>query len=748
MSLFYFKMKSTLSKGHLFVAVLSLATILPSCAPKISREGDDRTYLEPFRKSVGIVEESEALGAMNELEQVSASETACGFLNSLPVDAEPWQNFRLLDDVAVLESARLNGRRSSEGESACHRLARRGRPSSERERQELERLWKLCREYNATPAGAIDLKTALARVDVSQSPLYNLALSTPDVPDRARFIELVEQELNKTPLDLTDKIVPRKHQFLRTILFPILLPIMALDWIIPDRVFKTVALNMALQLGMIDPIAERNRIVRERMEAAFPGAFETGPGFGKLTNSIPEVIARNGTPELSRFELTGDESPADAKLKNARRAEILKHYTRPVALFRAGGWASFNDDNRRGLALAIRGFSSRNADEQACGTILLHRSFAQMLSIMGHNRIPVERTANRERANVVPVEKLLGKRDGTVIQTCAEPGSFAKQGLAQLLDRDSLGAYDSRLAAESPLDLARTPRRLNDCTLDRALGQVSESSQIEDTARSEELIDFLSGSVHTLLALNPRANWWRDSQWPLSKFEDLQQILSSEGFMPFEAHALALAYVNIGFTNLAERHIVYIGADGRELTSAQGARGIRISDLPHVRGNGGRIRTSISSVVTLTQLVHKLDYAFELVDRLQEDFKNSLEEAHADSSAEGRRAEKELQKNIEDITVGMFGSAASMAKVADAGPGSARAQMQDLKMALGLLLTSFAEKDSDGVVQCVSALEKDLSIGDDSKVGRCTTAEKAEWKRALILSGKYMKSPLLMDLAK
>lgn len=599
----------------------------------------------------------------------------------------------------------------TEGVSACDWLANLSETGTGPERFRLLGDWR-------TPdvTDELQISELSGAVDIAASPLYQYALLTQQIPDKREFLALLDQE------------------FQRAVSF--------------GDVFKIGAVRALIKIGILNPYGVRNSVIQSKMDEALPGSFEQQEREQIFLDTIPGAVFQNGNPGLVRLSFTADE-PAELKRKKLQQlGQTLDEYKRPQRIFSEGGWTAFSRDMKTGLSAAIRSFRGSESRQLACGTAILHRTFAQLLTIMGFPRLPLKRSRESDRGVLPDFEELLVNAETEEYSVCAAPGSFLKEGRRVLLSRDDIASTGD--SAEPSFVLSAKPfvpqecRKVNTGPL-TSLSYVSSLST-DQIAPASELLAFLSGVTNFVTAFNPGAPWWSETNlgFPLSPFESMEKIRSSGAILPADSHALSLGFLNLAFDVLLKKHLVYIGPDNKEVLNPADAVGIRISEAPRKPGAPGKVRVTIGAVSELTETAFKLSHYLSLVRNWKQRAEVALEEELA--AEKDFRKRIALRRDFDDFIAGMFASEDVLGKLGAAGEGSLAAQVQNLKLAITMLSISFSHK-GNGFASCHAEMIFDPESGEGRFQGECSPDEERSWRYGLALAARSFRSPILQELA-
>lgn len=600
------------------------------------------------------------------------------------------------------------------GTGACAWLDTLGTASANSEKFRLLADWQVPGEEQQK----VQISDVSGSVDIAASPLYQYALLTQEIPDRGEFMALLDQEYQKATTF--------------------------------GDTFKIGLVRTLIDIGLVNAYNLRNKIIQQKMDEALPGSFAEQETKNIFLDSIPSAVFQNGNPGLIRLNIGAEEpkSVKDKKLADLR--STLAKYRRPNRLFSDGGWQAFSRDMKIGLSAAIRSLRSTDVREYACATTIFHRSFAQLLTVMGFPRLPVQQLESG-RSTLPDFKDMLVHPETEELLACGSPGSFLKAGRRVLLTRDNIasagtGPNPEFLLSKKPFVPAECHREMSE-----PLSQINFTSDLSSNqvATATELLSFLGGVVNFMSAFNPGAEWWSSPDnrlgFPLSPFESMEKIKSSGAILPTDSHALALGYLNLSFDVLLKKHLVYVGADGREVLNSADATGVRVSDAPRTPGSKAKIKTTIRSVQELTETAFKLGHYLGRAGVWRRNAEDSL---RADLASEpDARKRLSLQKDYREFIEGMFGSQDVLQKLTDTGAAGLAAQIRDLKLVMSLLSVAFAQRLPNKKIGCFKESLLDPVTGKETFSGTCTAEEVKTWKYSVRLAARAFRSPVLQEIA-
>jgi len=706
------------------LSLLAATLALSACTEKLEVLQTPRQKIEEIADNSPLDVAGDGLILEDDIYTPAKFMSSCAWLESLAAKSvADEQGFRILEDYGMRqEGSGWKGIISSRpGENIF----------SSRRKKETDDLGR----------ESLDLANLYGRVQLNDNPLYEYGLISSMngfIPDRSQFLKRVDGEIFKSPI----KILP------------------------------LIAARAAMGIGILSPYKIRNDIIQnDKIGASLPGAFDREFKIYKLKDTFPDILVKNGAP----FSEILRPLPGDSKQESEKKAEELKKVLAVLAkrlpMFRERNWSSFRDDMRWGLSAGIRGMQSTNPVEQACGAAIFHRGFAQMLSVKGYDRPPVEfsRTSQGSRWVLHDVPRLLESEKGTRIKACTGVGSFTRGGHStQVLDAE---LADTSGAAG--LTLADQPQSLRTCTLDnsRVLQVAKEQAKVWGGKRNgmkkanlEQKLEFMAGVSYFLMAFAPGSKWWFGDKslvsYPLSDFgakKELKDILASGGLMPYESFALSLGFLNLAGNNLIEQHLVYLDKAGVEVGPDGGVMGVRISTEPRKLFDKGLVTTDIHSVLMLTDVIFKLHETLEKMSTwLDQTDRHIRDQVRANpNSAESKR----LKEDYDNFVIGLFGSRETLVMLTENGPDSVRKQINDFRLALSLVLTRFVKPapvpNAAGklVYSCYSKLQLDPTTGVEQALGSCdegnsSTGLQSEtelFRQSMRLVGRAFRSPLYLE---
>jgi hypothetical protein len=749
MLLCYFK-----SSGVVFGALLLLGAC--SIEPQIetvSRENMD-IFLSGNISSSDI--EGQGLVLEGDIYSPARFMTACAWLDSLEAqDQSEKQGFRILEDYGTRKSSLrdifpFTILPESEARYAkdlpfldnqphardCEPTARRTIRPHHRGGSHTARLPnpRACRSSAIGPARGsrkevIDLANLYGRVQIADNPLYEFGLMgqmTTALPDKEGFFAEIDAIIKRSPI--------------------MILPLLAY--------------RSALRLGVLSVYEERNEIVQKKISEELPGVYDRDFKIFKIKNTFPDILIKNGAPFVEVLRPLPTDSREEIMHKDEELKGILASLSKRLPMFRDNTWVSFREDMRWGMSAAIRGTQSTSPREQACGAAIFHRAFAQMISIKGYDRIPLEfhQNSNGKRWVLSDVEKFLEHKKSTRIRSCRATGSFLRGTLPTQVADDELA--DS---AGTRLQLAESPLALQNCELRDAevLIPASERGGVAEVvvgpargvlpANLQQKLEFMSGIAYFNMTFMPGASWWFSDKaivpYPLTDFGDekeLQDILTSGGLLPYEAFALSLGFLNLAGNNLIDDHLVYVDKNNKEVGADADILGVRISTHARTRFSKAPVVTDLRAVLLLTDVVFKLHESLKKMSDWYDVFKET-----------GSANEKQA------FIKGMFASEETLQMLTETGPDSVRKQIDDFRLALALLVAKYAKpegRDANGqiIYSCYDQLVLDPVTGVESKEGLCAQkrqgaglfSDQEMWRQVMRLVGRAFQSPLYLEMGR
>ncbi len=724
--------------------VLSLTLLFAACG-KDAIQGSERTTIEPYQVSKydlspiqydnGVFEshfaESKVQTACERVKELSAIQTTgskfrllskFGLSGKLPtsifsnMNAEPQRSFsgdgKIVDDKKLIDLSSV-----LQLFIPCSDDAKGG-----------TRL--ICDKTDKYSNISLGLQ---GRVDMSQSPLYEYSLvSQMELPNEEQILKMVDDEIFKSPIK-----------------FPFIL-----------------TFRLGLMTGVVNPFTVRNNKVVDTVNDAFPGAFESSELLtGKrevfpLHKSFPEALINNGVPAFATLLPTPQDSREDLIRKEKAFRAVLEAFTAQLPLFVGQSWSDWRFDMRRSLSVAIRWIQTSQADEQACASVLMHRSMAQMLSVMGYDKVP---TVAINGGHALPkLETLLGQKSGLKVKVCPRGGSFVLKDKLLKLSEADLSSYSPD---KKYFNLTKTPSDAGLCTtaesvlVDSPQYKSWVGQKVDQFAGFSELMEFTSALHYFVAGFNPGSPWWFSdlgtTPLPLSQFKDLKSIPSEGGLLPFKAYALSLGLMQIGAQNLQHEHLLYLDRDGKE-AKIDNAIGIRLSvePLSAVRKSGThKVLSKLRSVALLAEMAVKLSRTLEMLDMWRDESARRLDQEIVQEPNQDNQ--EKIRREYDDFINGLFGNASNLDLLVNNGPGSLRAQLAKLRLASAMLLSSFVKENPDGSITCFDSIETNYANGVEKKIGTCSSdmlgyapSDKRIFIEAIQLLAYDFQSPIFKSYLK
>lgn len=518
----------------------------------------------------------------------------------------------------------------------------------------------------------------------------------------------------------------------------------------------------------------RNDILAETLAESLPGAYGESAQLRKLEGTFPDIAVRNGFPHSEFLKPLPLDSASTLNRKELLLKESLEKMTMRTAMFRDETWTSYLDDMQHGVSVAVRGMQSPSPKEQACASVILQRAFSQMLTVKGYDRAPLINVTHngRKRKTLPHVSEFLASPTASVFKSCRQAGSFLRDGkLTQVKDHEFVGS-----SGGSGLLLTNKPNGADPCQpkwaypLRNHKEQWTVSLNPKDfrAANFHEQLEFLGGTVYFLMAMAPGAPWWFNERslmsYPLADFGDNAEhkdMLASGGLLPYEAFAISLGYVNLLGMPLLEEHLLYVDEFNREVDgSSDEVMGVRFSRVPIDQMEQDNVVTELDSVLLIADVVFKLDETLKTMDEWFDKALVDMKERERIGGVAGKAAELEHDAFL----MGMFGAGSrsdaleTLELLTDDSKGSLRDQMEQLKVAITMLLPRFARPisiDGETRYSCGTELHTDLKTGFEVLKGDCknTSSNRIQslhtrWKQVLTLVGRTYQSPLFLDMAR
>jgi len=594
----------------------------------------------------------------------------------------------------------------------------------------------------------INLNNLYGRIQLNDHPLLEYGLlaqsgserSGGSIPNESEFHDLFNDEITKSPI--------------------LLLPM--------------IGLKLLMRTGVVGWEKIRNKAFTDKIGESLPGVYDESFELYPLQGTYADVFVKNGFPYSEILKPLPTDSREVIERKDAELRRVLEQMAKRVPMFRNNSWSAFLDDMRYGMSAAIRGIKSTSPIEQACGTVIYHRAFSQLLTIKGYDRAPLKITGNgsKRRKALVGVSDFLDHNEGTRMKACRRSGSFLRDGkLTQV--------KDSELADEDvglKMTLTDKPNPSEECTLSEArplLEQKEQPTYVEsargyEEASFHEKVEFLGGIAYFMMSLVPGTDWWFSSNspvpYPLADFgsnKEAEDIIASGGMLPFEAFAISLAYINMVGMPIVDNHVVYVDIDGKEVDADDPkVTGVRISATERKAFAKGPVVTELKSVSLMTDVVFKLHDALEILADWHAETEESLRLLSGNNSTATKKMRQEYESFMNGIlgSDNIAGSKRTLNLLIDDSKGSLRDQLKSLKLALSLLLNKFAvPRDLEDLSQgytCVDELHLDPVTGIEKQVGRCSEVSVGKlqsddelWRQSMRLVGRAFQSPLFLEMA-
>jgi hypothetical protein len=646
--------------------------------------------------------------------------SACTWLDTLASKTrDEEQGFRILEDYGVKTEG--SGWKGPFGDDSRLPFFRRKKKDDDAGRENL------------------DLASLYGRVQLNDNPLYEYGLvqNNGSIPTREEFLKLVDAEIFKSPI----KILP------------------------------LIAARAAMGLGFpIDPYKKRNEIIQDtKIGAALPGVYDTQGQLYALKDTFPDVLVQNGAPYAEILKPLPNDSVQESEKKAIEIKKVLGVLSKRLPMFRERNWAAFRDDMRWGLSAAIRGMQSTNPIEQACAAAIFHRGFAQMLSVKGYDRPPLQhaKTERGSRWVLLGIDRFLENPRGTRLRACPGVGSFTRDGRSTQVKDDEL----ADTSGASRLTLASEPQPVRSCLEENArVLQVGKQPTVwgmkrpdMKAANLEQKLEFMAGVSYFLMAFSPGSKWWFGDKvlvaYPLSDFgaeKTTKDILASGGLLPYEAFALSLGFLNLAGNNLIDQHLVYVDKRGVETTGDGDVLGVRISTSPRQAFAPGPVVTDIHSVLLLTDVVFKLHETLaKMADWVQGTERQLAEEVRKNPDSPDT---KRMQQDFDTFVKGLFGSRETLVMLTETGDDSIRKQVDDFRLALSLLLARFVKPDplqnaaGKKIYSCYAQLKLDPVTGVEEQLGSCDSkttqglqSQTELFRQSMRLVGRAFRSPLYLE---
>jgi hypothetical protein len=435
-------------------------------------------------------------------------------------------------------------------------------------------------------------------------------------------------------------------------------------------------------------------------------------------------------------------------------ALILKRFKRVLPMFPGNTWAGYFDDSRWALSLAIRSLKNPDPSQQACGSVIIQRAFAQMIRIMGYDRPPTE------QGRLVEIEKFLMHPESTYLKGCVTPGSFVRNGrYAKLVqNKDRSDFLSNKPDSENFLRLSDAPREFDECHLKDAKPILADTPELKKSlipgvrgyADLNSKLSMVGAVGYYFMAMNPGASWWRNPDGtllalPFSNFKGgLSAVRANGGYLPSQSLALSLGFINLVLPDIEANHLVMIDSERKETSDNKKVLGVRLSFDSRKKGSAGVVTSRVESVSLLGELVLKFHEALKDL---------SSWKAESDQWVERRsNAERDpfyktsIRKDYDDFVSSLFGDRQNLLDLVATGDDSVRHSVDGLRLAIALHLAAFSHRvGSTNQANCYASLVTDLATGKEEGVGECNSAQYQVWHAAMQLAGTAFNSPLFLN---
>lgn len=562
-----------------------------------------------------------------------------------------------------------------------------------------------------------NLPDFLGNVDPGGSPLYSYALLGQTIPNKSEFLALVDKEFSSM------QEVP----------------------------FKLRLGALLMKKGLLNPLKQRNSIFQKKINEAFPGIFDSTSTLNRIQNSIPWMLLKNGNPDLELALALQDKN--NSKISDqqiTKLTQVMRTYAESVRVFGLPSWQSFEVEFRTGLSLALRGLRTTDPMERACSTALLHRMLSQMFMVIGYDRLPFEPREDGKGFHLPPFKDLLDSPAGNHFLVCPSAGSFVLKGHRKILDREALSTPYSQSGIL--YDLMPTPQVLPLCQKAMAIPYTGSSHQEFnggselDLAQATDWLSFINAMGHFFIAFNPGAPWWMDPTntlgFPMSPFESLEQIKSSNAILPTDANALALGLINISVPSFQKKHLIFLTSNMKITETTTEASKIRISEEPKdLLGNHSPIRTKIRAATLLAEISFKLAESLKRLDLWQQNASTAVREDMLRTTDSKKRLM--IFRDYRNFIDSLYASDATLKMLITSDKDSFRDQLETLKLAASLLVMQFASHDN---AKCYSELIFDPQTGRETPFGACNEEDLTLWKFTIGLIAQEYRSPIFQQI--
>lgn len=571
---------------------------------------------------------------------------------------------------------------------------------------------------------ALMLDALEGRIRLTDNPFYEMALIAQgsDLPNKEEFLKLADEESKSSPL---------------------MLPFL-------------IAFKLAWSSGILNPYTKRNQIIQKRIASAFPGIFRSDGLVNELRpldDSLVEALIKNSVPGINSLAAWPTDSKDELKAKETMLAAVLARFKKPLPMFPNNSWAAYFEDSRWALSVAIRALKNKDLTQQACGSVIIQRSFAQMIRIMGYDRPPTS------EGHLVDIEKFLMHPESTYLKGCVTPGSFVRNGryakLIQTKDRSDF--LSNKPDSENFLRLSDAPREFEDCHLKDAKALLAETPELKKSAIPgvrgyadlNSKLSMVGAAGYYFMAMNPGASWWRNTDGsllalPFSSFKGgLPAIRANGGYLPSQSFALSLGFINLVLPDIEAHHLVMIDSERRETSVDKKILGVRLSFDVRKKNSAGVITSRVESVALLSELVLKFHEALKDLGSWKSESDRWVETR---SSAETDPYYKtSIRKDYDDFVASLFGDRQNLLDLVATDDESVRHKVDGLRLAIALHLAAFSYRAANGRANCHASLMTDLATGKEVGVGECNSAQYQTWHAAMQLVGTAFNSPLFLN---
>lgn len=599
----------------------------------------------------------------------------------------------------LIEEAYLGGQRREL--SACEVLARAPTP------RVFEPRFQVLNEFSLRTS-AEGRRTRLrldGRVALANNPLYQLAILEVEIPDRAEFLRLMDEEIRSYTIVA--------HPLLR----------------LGELLFK---------MNIADVYKKRNEIIQERLSAAFPGMFDPAVNLHPMDLSLPDALLRNALTDAAARRVESAEA-------NAQRKAVSGLARAPLRVFHADNWDEFGPRFREANIAWRDGLVSDDPQENVCAATLAHWNFSQLLEILGQERLPVQYLPD-DRSYVPQFSDLLESYDQQDYLVCRQPGMFVESGHRKFVGAAELEEFSSKTHR---WDLSSKLFLYEDCYPSRAkprssFGNTTErehsvQSAAGDQANLEDWLELLHSLSHWIATVSPGSQTWRASTrpYPLIPFDGINAIRSSGGVLPLQAHAAALAMINVSVTALEKKHLVLLDSVGRETTDQQAAAALRLSLEPRNPGSNTTAVTTLKSVVRLTEALLLMRAGLEQTAGWIEAAER--EQAIFEAEEPDPLLVSQHRADFDRFINGLFGNRKNLDELTESRAGSVRDKVDQLTLASAMLLMKFQK-------QCAKQIRSTPTVESPRFVeqfeGTCDATDQHHIDRVAALVGRAFRAPI------